>query len=155
MDAELVVTKTPKGEQAIEQRSQLLDRNLRYVLILVDGSSSIGQLREKGAGLPDFDESLRLLADQGFIAVGQAGAEGESGSGAADFAGIKQQLIAVAEELLQADAEKVVKKLRAAPESREGMLEVISSCKKMVKLIIDEKKAEQLMSRCSEILEAV
>jgi hypothetical protein len=154
MDAETVVTKTPKGEHAIAQRSDELERHLRYVLILVDGKSNVEQLREKGSGLPDLDESLRQLLEQGFIAQDVESSSGNAES-SADFGEVKEQLIAIAKELLGSDAEKVIKKLRAAPESREGILEATGSCKKMVKLLIDEDKAEQLAARCGKILEAI
>lgn len=153
MNAQTVLVKTARGEQAIAQRSHELDRHLRYVLILVDGRSNVAELRAKGTGLPDFDESLQLLERQGFICPEQT-EDAEPGA-TVDFAEVKEKLIVVAGEVLGADAQKVVKKLQAAPDSREGILEATGSCKRMVKLIIDEKKAEQLMLRCGEILENI
>jgi len=156
MEPETILTKTAKGEEAISQRSHDLDRNLRYVLILVDGKSNLAEIRSKGSGLPDLDGSLQQLAEQGFInGGGESAAPAAPASGVSDYAIVKEQLIGAAQELLGADADKVVKKLKAAPESREGILEVAGSCKKMVKLLIDEEKAEQLMDRCSRILDSL
>ena len=154
MQPEAIIKKTAKGEEAIGQRAHDLDRNLRYALILVDGKSSVNEIRAKGSGLPDLDQSLQQLAEQGFITTGDSGSAAAA-SGASDYAAAKQQLIGIAEELLGSDADKVIKKLKAAPDSREGILEVTSGCKKMVKLIIDEDKAEQLMTRCSNILDGL
>lgn len=154
MEAETVVTKTPKGEEAIAQRSPDLDRHLRYVLILVDGSSNVEELRAKGSGLPDFDASLQQLVEQGFITPDRPD-EVEKSVAGTDFAKVKEQLIDIAKELLGSDAGKVVKKLQAAPETREGVLEATNSCKKMVKLLIDEEKAGQLMIRCREVLDTL
>lgn len=151
MDAETVVTRTSKGEQAIAQRTPDLERHLRYVLILVNGESNVAELRTKGTGLPDFDESLWQLAEQGFISP----AETAAGSESVSVTDIKEQLIGAARELLGSNAEKVVKKLQAAPDSRDGLLEATRSCKKMVKLLIDGAKAELLMVRCRKFLEAI
>ena len=141
--------KTDAGEQALQQRTGDLSRHQRNVLILVDGRSDVATLRSKAAGIDGLDEALDELQRLGFVATG------EEGGGAAapdDVAGVKKRLIATAREVLGKDAEKVVKKLEAAPDSREGILEVTRNCKKVVTLIIDEKKAEELTERCREIL---
>lgn len=158
MDRNAIVVKTRKGEEEIQQRSHGLDRNLRYALILVDGQSSVQQLIEgKGAALPDVENSLRQLAEEGYISVGGVGADDEGCDvpGDRDVATLKAALIATANEVLGADAAKIVAKLEAAPNSREGLQEAVNSCKKVVKLLIDEKKAEALMARCSSVLQGL
>ncbi len=160
MDRSAIVAKTRKGEEAIQNRSHGLDRNLRYVLILIDGKTSVQQLvEEKGAVLPDVGASLRALAEQGFITIGGVGADsGDDGcivAAGQDIPATKAALIAIAREVLGADADKIIGKLEAAPDSREGLQEVVNSCKKVVRLLIDEKKAEALMARCSTILQGL
>lgn len=158
MDLHAVVTKTKKGEEELLTRAHGLDRNLRYVLILVDGTSSVQQLVEgKGAAMSDVQGSLQRLCDEGYIAIGGVvGAdEGCDVPGDRNIATIKAALIATANEVLGADAPKIVAKLEAAPDSREGLQEAVNSCKKMVKLLIDEKKAEVLMARCSGVLQGL
>lgn len=160
MDRSAIVAKTPKGEEEIQSRKYGLDRNLRYVLILIDGKTSVQQLvDEKGAALPDVPGSLQTLAEQGFISIG-----GVSMSGAdetctvpkdQDIPAIKAALIAIANEVLGADAGKIVSKLEAAPDNPEGLQEVVNSCKKLVRLLIDEKKADALMARCSTVLKGL
>ncbi len=154
MDRTATVAKTGKGEEELLHRSHGLDRNLRYVLILVDGTSTVQELVEgKGAAMPDVEGSLQSLCDEGYITIGGVGADdGCDVPGDRDVATIKAQLIATAKEVLGSDAPKIVAKLEAAPDNREGLQEVVNSCKKMVKLLIDEKKAEILMSRCSSVL---
>lgn len=144
-----VPRKTEAGEQALKQRTGDLPRQLRTVLILVDGRSDVATLRSKAAGMEGLEEALDELQRRGFIATGK---EGRGAAAPEDVAGIKQQLIATAREVLGKDAEKVVKKLEAAPDTREGILEVTRNCKKVVTLIIDEQKAEELTHRCREIL---
>lgn len=157
MDRSAIVAKTHKGEEEIQSRKHGLDRNLRYVLILIDGKSSIQQLvDDKGAVLPDVAASLQTLAEQGFISIGGVSMDTKDEtctvSADQDIPSIKAALIAIAKEVLGADAGKIVSKLEAAPDSPEGLQEVVSSCKKVVRLLIDEKKAEALMARCSTVL---
>lgn len=157
MDRSAIVAKTHKGEEEIQSRKYGLDRNLRYVLILIDGKSSIQQLvDEKGAVLPDVAGSLQALAEQGFVSIGGVtmGAADDNCTVAADqdIPSIKAALIAIARDVLGADAEKIVSKLETAPDSPEGLQEVVNSCKKMVRLLIDEQKADALMARCSTVL---
>jgi len=151
MDSGTIFQKTAKGEEAIRDRAHDLDRNLRYVLILVDGKSTVQQLvEEKGAAMEDVAGRLQRLAEGGFITSGEAA---ESTGGGGDAAAVKVELIATAREVLGPDAGKVVAKLEAAPDSKAGIMEVVSGCKKLVKLVIDEKKAEELMRRCSAVLD--
>lgn len=144
MDSADILLKTEKGETEIRTRATHLASNLRVALILVDGHSSVAELVEKGGGLPDLQDSLRQLFDEGYVTA--------TNSGVTDYEFVKQQLIALASEVLGKDATKVVKKLQEAPATREALLEVARSCKKMVQLFIDEKKAEELMDRCSRLL---
>ncbi len=157
MDRNAQVTKTAKGEEELQQRSHGLERNLRYVLILVDGKSTVQEIIDgKGAAYPDVEASLQQLFDQGYVAVGGVCASGDAAcvvSSRRDVSGIKADLIAIAKEVLGSEAGKVVAKLEAAPDSREGLQEVVNSCKKVVKLLIDEEKAEALMRRCSGVLQ--
>jgi hypothetical protein len=160
MDRSAIVAKTHKGEEEMQSRKCGLDRNLRYVLILIDGRSSVQQLiEEKGAALPDVEGSLRTLAEQGFITIGGVSMGGEDDgcvvAADQDIPATKAALIAIAREVLGADAGKVISKLEGAPDSREGLQEVVNSCKKVVRLLIDEKKAEALMARCSTILKGM
>lgn len=154
MDYTAIVAKTRKGDEEIQSRTHGLDRNLRYVLIMVDGKSTVQELiKGKGAALSDVEGSLRALAESGFISIG--GEETCTVSSEANIPAIKAQLIAIANEVLGADAPKIVSKLEAAPDSPEGLQDVVNSCKKLVKLLIDEKKAESLMARCSTVLKGL
>lgn len=157
MDLNAVVAKTKKGEEEMQSRSHGLDRNLRYVLILVDGKSTGQELIDgKGAALHDVADSLRQLAAGGFISVGGMVTDDECTiTSGKDISTIKAELIAVAKEVLGSNSDKIVAKLEAAPDSREGLQEVVNNCKKLVKLLIDENKADALMNRCSKVLQGL
>lgn len=144
MDAQLVLTKTDKGAEELRLRKHGLDRALRPVLILVDGQSTVGEVMQKGAGLPDLERCLIELELKGFIA--------RKAHSASDIQAVKPRLIAVAEEVLGAKAAKITAKLQKAPDTREGLLEVVAGCKKLVELLIDEDKAAVLQDRCEEVL---
>lgn len=67
MDPTLIYVKTAAGENAIQQRTRVIQRNVRMVLILVDGQSSVGDLSRK-TGNPQLTENaLTELEKGGFI----------------------------------------------------------------------------------------
>lgn len=68
MDPNLVYAKTPIGDEAVRQSTRVVQRNLRMVLVQVDGKMSIEELTAK-IGNPRLVESaLRELEEGGFIA---------------------------------------------------------------------------------------
>lgn len=142
MDPKKIYQKTAKGEEELRTRKYNIPQNLRQVLIFVDGKSNITKILEKAAGFPNVGQSLEELAMQGFIQLDET----------VTFAGIKDELIATARQTLGADAEKVIAKIKDAPETKEGLQTTMDNCKKYVKLVIDEKKAEELIQKCSEIM---
>ena len=67
MDPNLIYIKTPTGEDAIQQRARVIQRNVRMVLILVDGQSTVEDLSRK-TGNPQLTENaLAELEKGGFI----------------------------------------------------------------------------------------
>ncbi len=142
MNPKKIYKKTAKGLEEIDSRKYGISQNLRHVLIFVDGKSDVSKILEKGSGFPNIEQHLEDLASQGFI----------QSDVLTTISAIKEELIAAAEQTLGPDAEKIITKLRDAHETKEGLEETVSSCKRLVRLVIDEKKAEELMSRCSAIL---
>lgn len=142
MDPKKIYQKTDKGAEELRTRKYNLPQNLRQVLIFVDGKSNIAKVLEKASGFPNVGQSLEELAVQGFIQLDET----------VTFAVIKDDLIATARQTLGADAEKVIARIKDAPETKEGLRATMDNCKKYVKLVIDEKKAEELIRKCSEIM---
>ena len=67
MDPNLIYVKTTAGENAIQERTRVIQRNVRMVLILVDGHSSVADLTRK-IGNPQLTENaLAELEGAGFI----------------------------------------------------------------------------------------
>lgn len=142
MNPKTVFKKSDKGEEEIRTRKSGISQNLRQVLIFVDGQTAVSKILEKAAGLPHVDRSLEELERQGFIEADRT----------ATVAAVKDELIAMARQTLGADAEKVVAKITDAQETKQGLEAAIASCKKLVRLTIDEKKADELIKKCSELL---
>ncbi len=79
MTDEQIYCKTPEGERALVQRTRLVQRNLRNVLILVDGVATVADLTKKLGDGAFLRASLAELVRGGF--------EIRSGSGRRDAAG--------------------------------------------------------------------
>ncbi|GHU33108.1 hypothetical protein AGMMS50256_24420 [Betaproteobacteria bacterium] len=71
MDPNLIYVKTASGEDAIQQRTLVIQRNVRMVLILVDGQSSVADLTHKIGNLQLTENALVELEKGGFIELKQ------------------------------------------------------------------------------------
>lgn len=67
MDQNLIYTKTASGEEAMRQRTLVVQRNMRMVLILVDGKASVADLCAKTSNPQMTETALRDLEKGGFI----------------------------------------------------------------------------------------
>lgn len=67
MDTNLIYEKTAAGEEAMRQRTRLVQRHLRMVLILVDGRTSVADLGEKVGNEQLVETALGELEKDGFI----------------------------------------------------------------------------------------
>jgi hypothetical protein len=147
MDSRLVFVRTSKGEEEFQHRSHRLAQALRTVLIMIDGKSPVGRLVEKGGALTDVPTALHLLAEEGFISTAEEA--GRRGMGVGDP---KAELIALARTLLGGQSAKVVKKIEEAGSSPEALDQAADACRKLIKLFIDDAKAEEFARRAKEIL---
>jgi len=162
MDTSIVFAKTDLGLQAIATRNVDLDRKLRLVLILVDGNSDITQLRNKAAGVDGLEQALERLAMDGFIRADNLAWQPMSitpeyvntttAGNNIETQAIKAKLVDAAILVLGHDADKVVKKLREAPDTMDGLEQAIKRCKQLVDLTIDETRATELKQKCLEII---
>ena len=80
MDTNFIYTKTAAGEEAIRQRTRVMQRNVRMVLILVDGNSTFQDLCLRTGNVKLTENALLELEKGGFIvpALTNGGARGES-----------------------------------------------------------------------------
>ena len=68
MDANLVYAKTPIGDEAVRQSTRVVQRNLRMVLVQVDGKMSVEELSVKIGNPRLVHAALRELEEGGYIA---------------------------------------------------------------------------------------
>ncbi|OIP08601.1 MAG: hypothetical protein AUK49_10775 [Betaproteobacteria bacterium CG2_30_68_42] len=83
MDQQIVYLRTPTGEQAIAQKTRIVQRNLRNVLDLVDGRRSVGEILRKFGDATIAEAALADLERGGFVETARARALRE-GAGQAD-----------------------------------------------------------------------
>lgn len=160
MNLDVVLAKTENGKEELATRRSL-DLNFRHALIMVNGHSTLQELLKKGAGLPHFSNSLDMLVKMGLIApsggnaavvsapqlVPMANSQPAYGSRAA-----KLKLVQLASNLLGNQAGKIIKKIEEAVDTNEALLSTIEACGKVIRLVIDEKKADTFVMEAKEIL---
>ncbi len=155
MDPRDVLARTVQGAEALAQRGHDLPRTLRHALILVDGRSTVAELEQKGAVIPEFPAALRELVTRGLVAPRGAGAAPNEApaplTSTAGDGGI-EEVVALAEDILGGRAEKVVRKLREAAGSREEIAAAVETSYKLIRLTIDEGKAEAFRAAARKVL---
>ncbi len=67
MKDDLIYTKTPAGEDAVQERTRLVQRNLRMVLILVDGVVNVAGLKQEVGDSAMVESALAELERLGLI----------------------------------------------------------------------------------------
>ncbi len=161
MNPAAVYAKTEKGKEEIATRKHGLPQPLRFALILVDGRSTLAQLLDRGAGLPNLGDSLQMLLDMGFIegergpsprVATSAPAVAAPGGWHPAAASARRELIDLAHGLLRDQAGKVVRKLEDCDDSAAALGAALDACYKLIRLAIDERRAEQFLSAGKEIL---
>jgi hypothetical protein len=68
MDTNLVYVKTPIGDEAIRQSTRVVKRNLRMILVQVDGKLTVAELSAKIGNRQLVEAALRELEADGYIA---------------------------------------------------------------------------------------
>ncbi len=155
MDPNAVLARTPLGAEALNGEGAELPRALRHALILIDGRSTVAKLEQRASMIPEFPAALRELAAKGLVApVGGGTASAASRAGSTPGAGknLVASLVAAAEAVLGDQAGKVVKKLEEAGGSRETLAAAVDSCYKLIRLTIDESRAEEFRKAAKDLL---
>ena len=80
MNDEQVFFKTPAGEDAVRERTRLVQRNLRMVLILVDGAVDAAALKTKVGDAAMVDSALAELHRMGLIETAEVRAARTAGA---------------------------------------------------------------------------
>jgi len=153
MDPNAVLAKTPQGVVELNHRGHDLPRHLRLALILVDGRSTVLELEEKGAIIPEFLAALRELISRGLVAPrGHGGATTTDSAPRAAASPYHRSIIGLAESILGERSAKVVRKIEDAGASREDLSAAVDACYKLIRLTIDEALAEEFRAAAKEAL---
>jgi hypothetical protein len=156
MDPKTVYVQTELGKQRFEARD--IPNNLRYALILVNGRSTLEELLVKGAGLENLEDTFGMLEQMGLMApVGSdAAMQGATSSAATEQAhgsmAIKPRLMALASKMLGDKADKVLRKIEETADSDTALRHTVDTCGKVIRLTIDEKKADEFLEAAKAIM---
>ena len=150
MNPAVVLRRTAKGSEELQTRAHGLEPRLRTALILVNGTASVGEICATNAVVPDLAARLQALVERGM-------AEPVAGTAAAPaprpgIEEMRQEMIRIAAALLDRDAGRVVSVIESAAATPEALNEALARARKMVRLLIDEAKAEELARRCAGVL---
>lgn len=153
MDSSVILAKTRKGLDELAQRTGAVPQKLRSVLILVDGKTRYVDLLNKCSFIPGCNEHLTWLMQNGFLqTVGASPASDAAPASAATSP--KATLLNLAHELLGAHAGAVVQRLQDTVDTHDALVQTLERCHKLIRLSIDEKKAEQFRRLGSALLSA-
>lgn len=155
MRAELVFTKTARGIEELEHRTVGLGATARRLLILIDGRRNVGELIHDNARSMDVVGTLEQLQSQGLI--GEPGATPPATESVAPTGGalsLRHALVEMARSVLgEQHAARVAAKLESLPENDADALgRAIDNCARLIRLTIDEDKAEDFRRQAAVIL---
>lgn len=155
MELDRRYAKSAKGREEIEHRGRALTQGQRAVLILLDGKSTLRELLNRYRTIPTFADDVRLLFDQGYVEdAAPPTAEAPAQDGDAGSEGRLLQLIALATRLLGDHAAGVIARLQKAGDRREDLTACLDACYKLIRLTIDEGKAEQFRQHSRRLIGA-
>lgn len=108
MDRNTVFVKTRQGEEAVRQRTKLVQRNLRSLLIMVDGRTTVEELSRRFGDVNAAQAALAELQAGGFIAdvaeLATAPAPAQPGTTAAEEVPVLTSALPAAEAALGPEA---------------------------------------------------
>lgn len=153
MDSDAVLVKTGKGAEELAQRSGAMPQKLRAILIMVDGKTQWGELLNRYSGLPEFSEHLAWLVGNGFVEA--VGKETQATTGHVTFTSSatgRAGLIELAHHLLGAHGNNVTQRLQETEDEHDALAQTLERCYKLIRLSIDENKAEQFRKLGKKLL---
>jgi hypothetical protein len=155
--SETVFVKTARGIEELEHRALGLGATTRRLLILIDGHRTVAQLIHDNAGSMDVSSALEELRSHGLIA--EQGHEAEQAAPAsAKSAGSPRQALTDLARTVLGDkyAERIASKLSALDsDDPDELSQVVDNCVRLIRLTIDENKAEDFRRQADVILRAL
>jgi hypothetical protein len=157
LNPEIRYAKTTKGRDEVAKSSGDLSRALRSVLIVIDGKTALHDLLARYASIPTFERDVGLLLADGYLHAVDDAAKPAAPHRAPPFeraadADSKEELIALAKRLLAEHAHTVVARLEKSGDRLEELSTALDGCCKLIRLTIDEKKAERFRELGKRVL---
>ncbi|SRR6266581_4601959 len=166
-DLTLAYRKTPAGREELASKQLGLARDVRNLLIVVDGRRSVGIFAnaidctaERVAAL--VDELLRLglieAPDPAPAATRAARPDAAAASGAmaarqpVDAETLRQRLTDLARATFGAQAKPVLDKINKAASSHNGLVAAVEGSVRLAKLTIDDRRAAAFAAEAAKIL---
>ncbi|MFA5171908.1 MAG: hypothetical protein WC426_10105 [Sulfuriferula sp.] len=155
MHPDLILFRTAQGEEVINGHGhdKQIAANLRRALLAVDGKTSVAALTKKVFWVSDVTTVLKELYSLGLIHDDVKTIQGftVTQSGGAGLL-LKVQIVKIAKELLGSNADRIIKKIEDVDGTPEALEQALLSCKKLIKLTINDQVAETFLKRCLEVI---
>lgn len=163
MDRTAVLAKTAKGAEELKSRAHGLAQKLRSLLILIDGTSTAGDLVAKFGGIPEVEVGLQVLVDQGFVEMrgAPAAAAGPAAAQAAPVAAApppqtRQQAMSALTRMLHdaigPDADLLTVRLEKA-RTRAEFIAAVERCAETLEALAGKARAQAFDARATAFAE--
>lgn len=164
MDSETIFVKTAQGIEELERRTLGVGATLRRLLILINGQRTVAELVHENAGSIDVSSTLEQLRTRGLIVESGQEATATSGHAPAALADVSTQDVSVRNALIdmarsvlgEQHVERFASKLEGIANENDAdeLNAVIDKCVRLIRLTIDEDKAEDFRRQAEVIMRA-
>jgi hypothetical protein len=148
-----VLIKTTKGVDEIQTRAYQLPQKKRYLLILVDGHSTLETLVAKFPTLGDIRQTLQELVTEGFLEIRGGGGAAAAAAANPDHQRFREAAAKLSRrlyDLIGPPADDFTGRLEGA-QDRAGFLTATKSSVRMVESFAGKRKAEEFQQQAEEI----
>ena len=152
MHPDLILFRTPKGEEIAHSHGHEISANHRRALLVVDGKTSVANLAKKVFWVSDVTSVLKELYALGLIHDDVSTIHGQVSQSGGGGLLLKVQLATIAKELLGSNAERIIKKIEETDGTPGALEQALLSCKKIIKLTINEELADTFLERGRKVI---
>lgn len=152
MRSDLVLFRTRKGEEILLGHGHEVSVNQRRALLTIDGKTTVADLAKKVFWVSDLILVLDELYAKGFIHNDISMIPSEANQAGGTGILLKLQLAGIAKELLGNNADRIIKKIEEVDSTPESLEQALLSCKKLIKLTINEEMADTFLRRGLQVI---
>jgi hypothetical protein len=152
MRSDLILFRTQKGEEILLSHGHEISVNQRRALLTIDGKTTVADLAKKVFWVSDLIVVLDELYAEGFIHDDISMITGVANQAGGAGVLLKLQLAGIAKELLGNNAERIINKIEEVDSTPESLEQALLSCKKLIKLTINEEMADTFLQRGLQLI---